>query len=216
MKAARPAVQKRSIKTRDAVVNALESLLEKKPMEYITIAELADTAGVSVGTIYRRFDGKNALREALLELYEIRMQVWISDPENHSEIPDGATLSEALLIVAQQAWSQILAMPALLRAAIIVSQSDPELFRTRFEPLLAQGYGGLVQLLEHYEAEIGHSDAEKACRMVFYFFQTIMLDQGLFPGSLGQFGPPEDADFPREIAAFAYGYLTGDGLASVG
>ena len=203
-------MQQRSRETRDAVIDALEALLAEKPIEDLTIAELASRAGVSVGTIYRRFDGKHALRKAVLDLYENRLEAWVSDPANQVHIPGDYKLIQALELLAQAAWTQINAQPELMRAAMAVSQADPTLFRDRFEPLLAASYGGFEQLLAHFLDDTEPVELARRTRMIFYFFQTIMLDNGLYPGSLGRFGPPEDVDFPREIARFAYGYLTAE------
>ena len=47
--------QERSQRTQEKLLEALESLLQERFFEQITIQDLADEAGVAVGTVYRRF-----------------------------------------------------------------------------------------------------------------------------------------------------------------
>jgi AcrR family transcriptional regulator len=58
--------QKRSQKTYDALVETAFRLLEKSEFEDISIAELAQKAGYSVGAFYSRFKSKDELFDALV------------------------------------------------------------------------------------------------------------------------------------------------------
>ena len=53
--------QKRSRATLDRIFQATEKLLEKKRFSEITIAEIAESARCGVGTVYGRFENKDAL-----------------------------------------------------------------------------------------------------------------------------------------------------------
>ncbi|MEO1243451.1 MAG: TetR/AcrR family transcriptional regulator [Pseudomonadota bacterium] len=59
--------QKRAVKTRAKILSAVESLVEKKPGEFVTSSEIASEAGVAVGTLYRYFDDASA---AILKAYD--------------------------------------------------------------------------------------------------------------------------------------------------
>ena len=65
----RPAIQARSRQTRARLMAALERLLRKKDFDAIGVAELAEEAGVAVGTVYRRFENKEALIPLLFGLW---------------------------------------------------------------------------------------------------------------------------------------------------
>ena len=69
---ARPAIQARSIKTQKKLMDALEGLLRKKDFDAISVPDLAAEAGVAVGTVYRRFENKEALIPLLFELWKAR------------------------------------------------------------------------------------------------------------------------------------------------
>jgi AcrR family transcriptional regulator len=62
---ARPVLQKRSEKTRDAILTALKQCLHEKGLEGVAVADIAKRAGCSVGAFYGRFRDKDAALEAL-------------------------------------------------------------------------------------------------------------------------------------------------------
>ena len=59
--------QKRSQDTQRKLLAALHLCLQDKFFEHISIKELADHAGVSVGTFYRRFKDKESLLPLLYQ-----------------------------------------------------------------------------------------------------------------------------------------------------
>lgn len=65
--AARPrrALQRRSQITADAILEAGRTLLRLRDFDDVSVAEVAQLAGVSVGGFYARFEGKDALLHAL-------------------------------------------------------------------------------------------------------------------------------------------------------
>jgi AcrR family transcriptional regulator len=72
--------QKRSRKTYNALIATGFALLEKREFEAITIAELAQAAGYSVGAFYARFKSKDEFFQALIahhleERYEAREEI---------------------------------------------------------------------------------------------------------------------------------------------
>jgi len=68
--------QDRSKDTQEKLLTALESLLEERFFEQITIRDIAQRAEVSSGTIYRRFQNKEALLPILYERYDHRLGEW--------------------------------------------------------------------------------------------------------------------------------------------
>lgn len=68
--------QSRSQDTQERLLSALVSLLEEKFFEQITIRDLATRAGVSSGTIYRRFKDKDALLPVLYQRLNRDMLDW--------------------------------------------------------------------------------------------------------------------------------------------
>ena len=56
-----PAKQSRSQRTSDAIIAAGHALLRERDFDDVSVAEIAERAGVSVGGFYARFEGKDAL-----------------------------------------------------------------------------------------------------------------------------------------------------------
>jgi len=207
LQAAKPAIQKRSQETRDKLITALENLLAHHRFASITVQMLAAAAGVSVGTVYRRFDKKEALAVLVLELYQQRAREWSTLPDNRLEITADMSLRTALAQAVRLIWRQLEAMPVLSRALLDIARDRPDLVGTEMAHMQAQGVAGIEALLQHYKADIAR-DIEDARTMLFYFLQTILNDHALYRGDLGHFTPPADIDFCAHIADFAYGYLT--------
>ena len=65
--APRPARQDRSLRTQERILAAMETLLAEAPDGEITMEQLAERAHVSVGAIYKRFQGKDSLLPLVLE-----------------------------------------------------------------------------------------------------------------------------------------------------
>lgn len=70
--------QLRSKDTQEKLLSALESLLEERFFEQITIRDIAQRAELSTATIYRRFKNKEALLPILYERYDQRLGEWAS------------------------------------------------------------------------------------------------------------------------------------------
>jgi len=70
--------QNRSKNTQEKLLTALESLLEERFLEQITIRDIAQRAELSSATIYRRFKNKEALLPILYERYDHRLGEWAS------------------------------------------------------------------------------------------------------------------------------------------
>lgn len=71
--------QTRSRKTLQSIIEAVYALLEEKFFEHISVAEICEQAGVSVGTFYRRFENKNALLPHIDRRYNKDFQVWMAN-----------------------------------------------------------------------------------------------------------------------------------------
>src|SRR5215210_2046014 len=59
--------QDRSRETEDAIIAAATALMLERPLDQISVAEIAQRAGVSVGGFYARFKNKGALLHLLDE-----------------------------------------------------------------------------------------------------------------------------------------------------
>jgi AcrR family transcriptional regulator len=81
---ARAPKQERSAWTRERLLDVLTELLADQTVDEIRLADVAARAGVTVGAIYGRFDGKSEMVIAAYERYSDdavkRMESWAADP----------------------------------------------------------------------------------------------------------------------------------------
>ena len=203
------ASQDRSRKTRDRLVTAFSALLREKSFDAITMAELADRAGVAVGTVYRRFANKDALIPVIFEVYLRTLEAQTADSSRVMTLDDGDTLWTATLKLCRAAWAVLEGDPQLIRSAHLYARLRPDLVGEDWDHIIEGSVGQFRQLIEHFSDEIAREDPDAAGRMVFYLLNTVMVEQGLY----GEAGPgaalKTDKDaFITECARTVYGYLT--------
>ncbi len=80
--------QARSIATQKKLLDALSKLLRHSYFENITTKQIADEAGLTPGTVYRRFKDKDAMLPVLYQQYDDQIQEW------SEQLWDGASLSK--------------------------------------------------------------------------------------------------------------------------
>jgi AcrR family transcriptional regulator len=117
--------QKRSQKTYDALIETAFKLLEQREFDEISIAELAQKAGYSVGAFYARFNSKDELLDALVARHvESRRAV---RARQFARPPDPKLLREIIEETIDYFWAR----RRFWRAALIRSINDPNFW----EPL---------------------------------------------------------------------------------
>ncbi|WP_306253649.1 TetR/AcrR family transcriptional regulator [Parvularcula sp. IMCC14364] len=203
------ALQSRSIQTRNKIVAAFEALLKEKAFENISVAEIADKAGVSVGAIYRRFENKDAFIPLILEAYKKRIEAFAADPANHLEPDIQAGLFPALQEMTRLAWRFLEKDANLLRAAFIHARTRPDLVGEEWDDLLAVSAAGYAQLLRLFAEEIQRPDINEAAAMTLYLLNVGISEYGLYPkeGPAAVLALPPEM-FTKSLARAIYGYLT--------
>lgn len=80
-----PTWQPRSLKTQDRILAAAEALLAEGDVGAITMERVAERAHVSVGTIYKRFQGKTSLLPLVLARVQAQrlgqLQAFLAQPQ---------------------------------------------------------------------------------------------------------------------------------------
>src|SRR5206468_2663731 len=62
-----PRIDPRSRRTMDALMRAAEELFSERPAEEVTVEEIAERAGVAIGSIYNHFGSKAGLHAAVVD-----------------------------------------------------------------------------------------------------------------------------------------------------
>jgi AcrR family transcriptional regulator len=112
--------QQRGQITYDALIETAFALLEDKEFDEISIAELARTAGYSVGAFYARFRSKAELLEAML-MRHVDDRRKVRD-ELFAAAPDATLIHDLLEETVRHYWGR----RRFWRAALIRSIRDPE------------------------------------------------------------------------------------------
>ncbi|MCM8556264.1 TetR/AcrR family transcriptional regulator [Sphingomicrobium sediminis] len=201
---AKPALQKRSKETRDKIVAALDRLLKDQSFDSISVAELANEAGVSVGAVYRRFENKEALIPVVLDLYREKIG------SNFSFEPDtSAGLRATMRDLMRESWRALVEHGHLLRAVHLYSHQHPELIGKEWEPVIESSRAGVATLIDLFPDEVQVEDREAAIEALAYFLSTSLIEGGLYPDVGPPFAKPLQGEgLAEQMADFATGYLT--------
>ncbi len=203
------AAQDRSRKTRDKLVKAFGKLLREKDFESITMAELAKRAGVAVGTVYRRFENKNALIPIIFEVYMQMLQETSAQGGAQLALTEDDTLWTATWRMCEAASKMLAGEPQLIRTAHLYARLRPDLVGEDWNGIIETSVGQFRQVIDHFADEVQRPDPDAAARMMFYLLNTVMVEQGLY----GDAGPGaalrlESEAFIEECATTIFGYLT--------
>jgi AcrR family transcriptional regulator len=191
--------QQRSRETLTRLLDAAEALLDERPLERITVADVVERAGSSVGSFYARFPTKEALVVALLERYH---DDWHSGAG--SPAPDLET-----------------ALRAHVRGVVETCRKRRGLLRLRLARRLRTGSSGLpddaerdARLVERMRAyfapvldEIAHPDPHAALSFAMRVADGAVADAILSPDISGSFGDVADDELVEQLVRMLSAYL---------
>lgn len=180
-------LQKRALATREKILDGLETLLERKEFEMISIAELAREAGVAVGSVYSHYKDKEALLPALLDRQIARVEARVAELRETGEIQGvsihskkGMDLREMIGLSIRSALAQVNQSLGVRRALLTYRRLNPGLDLPVAERLASEAFEALVTQFELYRDEIAHEDLRAAAKMVNYFVNIAFLDRVVF------------------------------------
>lgn len=198
--------QLRSQDTLNRILDAAERLLETRPFEAISIADVTSEARSSVGSFYARFKDK----ESLLFLLQERLYAESYATVDQVLVPEawkGATLDQIISATVRFVVQVYRERQGVRRAIIGRTATDPA-FRDRTRALSRYTCEKLIALLESRPDKPAGLDLRRAvdvCHRIVYS----VLDQNL----VHREGPPallelSDDELAAEIGAALRGYLT--------
>ena len=137
--------QKRSQKTYDALIATTFKLLQQREFDAISIAELAQKAGYSVGAFYARFRSKDELFDALLaqhleDRHTARTRIF-------ADATDEKLVGDLMEDLVDYYWTR----RRFWRAALIRSMKEPKFW----EPVRRQGLEFGAWLIERISGRAG-------------------------------------------------------------
>lgn len=205
----RPALQGRSREKRDLIVDALDAALKEKPFDQVSISEIAKRAGVAVGTVYQRFKNKEAFVPVILSIYRAHIETWMAK-DGRIELQPTDDLRSALRKVFRRSWTLCKRESHLLRAVHIHVRLKPDLAdNDEWRAYEEASAAGVRAIIDHFATEVKRGPVDRSAAFATYFFNTIMIEKGLYPEeSPAIFFKPNNHVFADEAAEMLYAYLT--------
>lgn len=197
----REAKQARSRETRDKLISALDSLLKEKSFAEIGVAEIAGRAGCAVGSVYRRFENKDAFVPVLLEVTAQRMADRMREmgPLRLSREGD---LKGDLEQVAQRAWTVLSGESHLLRLAHQQARMENPVCDTAMPALMDGVRQAIEAALRQRAGDRAEAERKRAARWATYFLITPLMEKALYPDrSPASFLQTSGEEIGREMAA---------------
>jgi AcrR family transcriptional regulator len=200
--------QARSRQTLQRLLTATLTVIEARGLAGVTIPEIAAAAGLSTGSVYRRFADKDALvRGAFAHLLEA------AQAANQDHLPpdrfSGLTLQEALLAVSRALVAQYRGRTGLLKALdqYLEIQAD-EAFRIRAVDLIEANLRRVVETLLPFRADIAAPDPDRAITFALLSATTLIEAHKLHDPLLWRRMLPLDEDaLATEAARSMAAYL---------
>jgi AcrR family transcriptional regulator len=204
-----PPLQARSRRTMERLLTATINLIEEKGLAGVTIPEVAATAGLSTGSIYRRFTDKDALiRTAFLQMLEEAQEA------NRATLPadrfEGRSLDEALHALARALVAQYRGRAGLLKALdqFLEVQADAA-FRERAVGLIEANFRRAIDALLPFRDRIAAADPERAITFALLSAATVIEVHKLHDSPLwGRMLTLDDDALAAETARTMAAYLT--------
>jgi AcrR family transcriptional regulator len=203
---AHPVKQARGRETLERLLAAAEELLERDGLDAATVPAIAVRAGVSVGTVYKRFPDKDALLRAVYQRFFERSAEHnrvALHPAHWAGVPVHAIV-RALVAGMVRGYVQ---NRALLRSLLLYAETHEDTeFRRRAEALRTATFRGVAGLLLARRDEIRHPKAAEAIEFALYVLGLTLRGMLLPERRMHSFAPSVDR-LSEELTGMMLGYL---------
>ena len=205
-----PAHQARSRQSLTRLLKATIEVLDKEGIEGATIPRIAARAGVSPGTVYRRFPDKDALlREVCIRVFEGNYKG--TKQLLAEERWQGKSLAEISRSVIELTLKGYRGHRGLLRAVLFFIWQHPDAaFVRRCDEMEWKTFQDIAELLLTRRHEIRHPDPKSAVR--FAILMLAMAAQGVLvlppdPKDFSRLLPDIDSQLERELPRMLLRFL---------
>lgn len=205
-----PAHQARSRESLKRLLTAAVEILNKYGLEGATIPRIAAKAGLSPGSVYRRFADKDALlREVGMRLleqnYAQTKAIMAREDWKAKSMPE---LCRHMVAITLKGHAQY---RGLLRALFFFTYQHPDAaFIRKMEELEWKTFNEISQVLLLRRKEIHHPHPEAAVRFALLMLATAANRILVLPGNPGEFShlvPNVEAELERELPEMLLRYL---------
>lgn len=196
--------QQRSQDTQRKLLDALHLCLDNKFFEHINIKELAEHAGVSVGTFYRRFKNKESLLPLLYQDFGNDLSQWVDNVESNTY----ESLFDAISQITHQTHAFLVAKKSVFRTLHLNSRLHSDILDSDEAVDRKAIYQRIAGILLRFERDISTKDKSNAAEMVVYVMITSLLDKVLYPALTPAVAcDHDDQAFAAELPHMLVAYL---------
>lgn len=197
-----PPQQARSRAALQRLLASAEYVLVNEGLEELTIARVADHAGVSVGGVYRRFAGKEQLIDAVKQALVERLEQSVSTALETAAPSVGGVLNVFTAALAETLNESGRLIPAMLAGG---RSADPPEQGLRTLTSLQQRF---IDAVAPHQDEIRHPDPEAALNIAF----RSVIATGAHRAAIAPWLPDGLTweHWAREIADMTNAYLTAE------
>ena len=204
----KPPRQRRSHESLERILDAAESLIRERGFDNMTIAEVVQRSGSSVGSIYARFSNKVGLLEAVQVRYHARVQNGIFSAFS-GDHPRNESLMEAVGRIVDVLVHHVLSDPELFRAFVVQAVFHTGV-RTRGERANAERREKVAEILLSHRDEIRHPDPDLAARWLYSFLMAELRERVTYGERAELAGGFADEAYVTELTRTATCYLISD------
>lgn len=177
---AREAQQNRSKQTQAGLLDAVEAELETSTVDALNVGDIAERAGVSVGSVYFHFKNKQALIHAMVDRL---VDEWIvtTDDATSPERWAGASFLDVLRGFAEYSLLRTRETEGVTRARLQLALEDPEI-AAQEEKAAAYMVDRVFDLLWARRSELGRQNPAQGINYVIDQTFAMMRVRSNVPG----------------------------------
>ncbi|REL30334.1 TetR/AcrR family transcriptional regulator [Thalassotalea euphylliae] len=199
------AKQVRSQQTQEKLLNALNNCLKEDFFEHISIAQITEQAGVSVGTFYRRFKNKEALLPYLYQDFGTQQRAWVLSLTTVKQ----ESLAQQVQYIIDNCCEFLSSNAGVLRTLHLNSRLYPEILPTSQLSERSQEYREIAAMLIQHSTEINHPQPSMACDMATFMMINGLIEKILYQDLTPAIASPlAMAEHCKQLGAMIVGYLT--------
>ncbi len=197
--------QSRGHETRTRLVDACLRLVEDRPFEQISIAEIAAEAGMSVGNFYRRFRSKEAILPDLFAVYEARYAAFSEKMQAVPEFGD-PDLEVRVGALVRHTMSLLRENRGLIQSLHLFSRLHPELV----PPSAVERRGQLLERLGELFEGAGPGDPILQGKVAAMCLISTLREQVVYPDQAPAAAVGlDDEELAAQLVEVVVRYVTG-------
>lgn len=198
--------QARSQATLERLVVAAKRLVESRDWSDISMAEIAREAKSSIGSLYARFESKQALLDYLDEDYT---RATIAFCQEHG--PDFAHAQGSLAAFVERMAKDLvdfhIERPGLIRALVMETRAHRPAAFTERTGRMNETAVSLYEAFETFAADLPGPNKKQAITWSIFMLWSLTRERLLFPESIPAPGHDAPDDIAAQIAHAILGYL---------